>query len=96
MSCAFSFPPDAAESLQLVQPRSAGLPGETVTFFKESEFVVFLGFGFWPENFRLIQQYVTDGTAVYASNRGLPPVVKDRITERFPKIRWGEGWTVED
>jgi hypothetical protein len=86
----------AADSLHLIQPLRKGLPAKVATFLRESEFVCFLGFGFWPENFALIEKSVSDAASVFASDRGLAPVLKDQVTARFPKIKWGTGWTAED
>jgi len=90
------FVDPAAESLHLVRPTSIGLPTEVADFLTHSEFVCFLGFGFWPENFRLVERHVGPAAQVFASNMGLAPVLAGKIQSRFPKIVWGEGWTVDD
>lgn len=85
----------AAASLRLVSPRSQGLPASVRTFLKKSDFVCFLGFGFWPENFKVIADDVGKSVQVYASNLSLPPRTQGIVNARFPGITWGGGRTAQ-
>jgi len=86
---------DASQCLGLVRPLSEGLPRHVGDFIKSSDFVCFLGFGFWPENLTLLKDYVTANTAVYASNLGLTSRLRDQVNSIFQKIKWGDGLTAE-
>ena len=81
---------DASTGLHLVRPLSEGLPAEVRDFMKSSEFVCFLGFGFWPENVSLVRGCVSDNTQVYSSNhRGLNDRLRFQVASIFPKMMWG-------
>ena len=82
---------DAATCLHLVRPLSEGLPCDVCDFIRSSQFVCFLGFGFWPENVELLADCVTATTQVYASDVGLNSRVKDQARSIFPNLRWGNG-----
>jgi hypothetical protein len=86
---------DAAQQLHLVRPLSEGLPSETREFIRSSDVVCFLGFGFWKENFELVAKCVGPDTAIYSSGRGLTNRLRDEVSSRFPKIKWGERWSAE-
>lgn len=85
----------AAKSLRLVPPRAntdSKLIDEIMT---KTEFLCFVGFGFWQENFDLVAKCVPDECGVFASSLGLSRLITDRVSARFPKIKWGH-WNAEE
>jgi hypothetical protein len=86
----------AAASLHLISPRTQGLPNSVAKFLSDSEFVFFLGFGFWPDNVALVAPHTGESTAIYASNHNLPRLTEQQVSSQFRQVKWGQGWTVEE
>jgi len=86
----------AAESLHLVSPLTQGLPDSVSEFLCDSEFVFFLGFGFWPDNIALVAPHISESNAIFASNHNLPRLTEQQVSSQFRQLKWGQGWTVEE
>ncbi len=96
-----SFSPEtisaAADQLGLASSRVPSLPNEVAEFLRTSDFVLFLGFGFWPENVELIRPELKREQGIFASDVGVATRTKNEVERALSEIRinWGTGLTAE-
>ncbi len=84
----------ASGMLKLAKPRIDGAECAWCNSLRNAEKVIFLGFGFWPENIKLVQPHIPASASVYGSCLGLSEKDKKRALTAFQSMEWGEPlWT---
>jgi hypothetical protein len=77
----------AAEQLLLASSRVPTLPADVAEFLRKSDFVVLLGFGFWPENVDLIRPELSHEQGIFASDLGLATRTQNEVIQALSPSR---------